>query len=64
MVATGAIQQGRINEAQLGYAPNGAIVADGLHILFDGTPDEFVLAFQPATTNQSVRSTLVWQEFS
>ena len=30
----------------------------------DGTADEFVLAFQPATTNQSVRATLVWQEYS
>lgn len=36
MVATVATQHGRINEAQLGYAPNGAIVADGFHILFDG----------------------------
>jgi hypothetical protein len=30
----------------------------------DGTRDEYVLAFEPLTTNQSMRSIISWQEYS
>ena len=36
MASIAGYQHHRVNEAQLGYAPNGAVASDGFSILFDG----------------------------